>query len=104
MVQNTIKVVQDFSKYPAGRYYEDGDYSAQKFRNDLLLPALTANSDAVTVELDGVAGYSSSFLEEAFGGLVRESKLPKGELEERLSLVSADKNLIEEIRQYIREA
>jgi STAS-like domain of unknown function (DUF4325) len=40
------------------------------FRDDFLVPAL-GTYDQVRVVLDGTAGYPSSFLEEAFGGLVR---------------------------------
>lgn len=100
-----INVSEGFSKYPAGRYTEDGDYSAEKFRETLLVPyLLDEDIEKVMVELDGVAGYSSSFLEEAFGGLVRTKKFNKEILNYKLELKSSDKNLIAEIKQYIKEA
>jgi hypothetical protein len=97
MSTKKINVANDFSKYPAGRYEEDGDFSAQSFREKLLV-------EKITIELDGVAGYSSSFLEEAFGGLVRDKKIKKEILTQELEFISADENLIAEIRQYINEA
>lgn len=63
--------VCDFSQFPGPRYIKLGPDSGELFRKKKLLPALLEN-DEVSVNLDGVAGYGSSFLEEAFGGLVRE--------------------------------
>jgi STAS-like domain of unknown function (DUF4325) len=74
MADRHISIANDFSKYPAGRTRRDGSFSAEKFRDDILVPALQAvaeQGDHVVVTLDGVYGYSSSFLEETFGGLVR---------------------------------
>ena len=65
-----INFVQDFSKYPGGRYITDGPYSGELFREQHLIPALESN-EKVVIEFDGAAGYPVSFLEEAFGGLVR---------------------------------
>jgi hypothetical protein len=74
MADRKISIAGDFSPYPAGRGRRDGDFSAEKFREDILIPALREameSGDRVIVVLDGVYGYSSSFLEETFGGLVR---------------------------------
>ena len=70
MTVKIIHVREDFTEFPGGRYREDGTFSGEEFRNDFLIPALD-NFDQVLVQLDGTAGYPSSFLEEAFGGLVR---------------------------------
>lgn len=94
-----INVARQFSRYPAGRYITDGPYSGAAFRDDYLLPALRTGSD-VTVELDGVRGYGSSFLEEAFGGLVRIG-VTAATLDKQLTLKSADESLVQEIREYI---
>ena len=68
-----ISIAEDFSKYPAGRYPQDGKYNGTRFREEMLIPRLKkmGGSDLLEVTLDGVAGVGSSFLEEAFGGLVR---------------------------------
>lgn len=105
MTVKQIDVSTDFSRYPAGRYRADGEFSAEKFREDLLLPALkNADHEKVVVKLDNVAGYSSSFLEESFGGLIRSNRVSKDEISKRLVLDSEDNNLIQEIKQYIQEA
>lgn len=73
-MDRTISIADQFSRFPAGRTRRDGEFSAERFRTEILVPALQAaqqNHDRVIVKLDGVYGYSSSFLEETFGGLVR---------------------------------
>ena len=76
MPDRTIKIATDFSRYPGGRFRDDGPNSGQEFREDFLVPALAdavSTNGQVVVTLDGAAAYASSFLEEAFGGLVRTS-------------------------------
>jgi len=75
-----IDVAKQFSPYPSGRVEEDGTFNGQKFRVEHLEPALDelVNSDdkseILTVNIDGVRSFGSSFLEEAFGGLIRKTK------------------------------
>lgn len=94
-----IDIANDFSRFPAGRYRTDGHFSGERFRDDFLLPAL-ASSDRVRVIFDGTFGYGSSFLEEAFGGLVRVGQNPD-KLRKSLDLVSSDRSIIEEVMEYI---
>ena len=102
MERKTIVVSTDFSRYPRGRYSADGPNSGERFRTEFLGPAL-AGSGKVIVVLDDVRGYGSSFLEEAFGGLVREG-LNAEELLSKLELVSKkDNSLIVEIQQYVKD-
>ncbi|WP_034106657.1 STAS-like domain-containing protein [Pseudomonas lurida] len=99
-----ISIPLDFSRYPAGRYRTDSPYSAEDFRERLLAPSLKKN-DVVEVDFDGSMGYSSSFLEEAFGGLIRKEKFSKELLHKKLRLhYKEDPYLIEEIWEYIDEA
>lgn len=94
-----INVSDDFSRYPAGRYIDDGPHSGQRFRDDFLKPILINNEKAV-INLDGVRGYGSSFLEEAFGGLVREEFDAQLVLD-TFTFQSADSSLVDEIKEYI---
>jgi hypothetical protein len=101
----TIKIIdigKDFSRYPAGRYETDGPFSGELFRSRFLVPALD-NKKQITIELDGTAGYGSSFLEEAFGGLVRLGYSSK-QIKAVILLHSEDPSLIEEIEEYILDA
>jgi hypothetical protein len=100
-----ISIAKQFSPYPFGRYRRDGDHSGEAFREDVLLPVLR-KSDRVIVDLDGVkGGLGSSFLEEVFGGLVREHGFSVEELERRLEIVCHENpRLKERSWTYIREA
>lgn len=95
-----ISVARDFSRFPAGRYYSDGPFSGERFRMEVLLPALK-EAETVVVDLDGVSGYGSSFLEEAFGGLVREKLVSRSEALKRVNFVSSDDSYVEEIKSYM---
>lgn len=76
---STIKISRDFSRTPGPRYIREGPYSGQAFRESLLRRAVRnaiASNETLEVDLDGVAGYGRSFLEESFGGLIREDHIP----------------------------
>lgn len=97
-----INIGRDFSRFPVGRYLADGEANGQKFREQCLVPALM-RADMVVIEFDDALGYGSSFLEEAFGGLVRSGRAAE-ELLRKFSFVTEDDSLREEILQYINEA
>lgn len=98
-----INIAKDFSEEPIGRFPTDSDFNGQRFREEYLLPALS-KFDKVIIHLDGTEGYGSSFLDEAFGGLVRINKLSKEEILNRLELISnEDESLISEIQEYIKK-
>jgi hypothetical protein len=100
---HTINIAKDFSKFPAGRYVTDGEFSGQRFREKLLHPQLKRHKNLI-VELDGTAGYGSSFLDEAFGGLVRHNGYSSKELHDRLRIKAFDNSLLLEIWEYIESA
>jgi len=75
MEQQIVKLVRDFHPLPAGRYLVDGAGNGTTFRESFLIPALNEGR-SLLIDLDGAPGYPSSFLEEAFGGLVRAQFAP----------------------------
>lgn len=97
-----IHIAEDFSRAPAGRCRNDGPRSGEAFRQEHLAPALK-EADKVVVHLDGVEGYGSSFLEEAFGGLVRVDGFTGENLRRSLILKTDDDALKYEIREYINQ-
>lgn len=99
METKTISIAKDFSRYPAGRYISDGPFSGEAFRDSILVPAFTSG-DSLTIDLEGARGYGSSFLEEAFGGMIRKGFAAK-EMLAKIDFKSQDQSLIEEIREYI---
>lgn len=98
-----IDIGTDFARYPFGRYKSDGEYSGERFRQDFLERALRSATGKITVILDGARGMGSSFLEEAFGGLVREGFDPSL-LKSRIEIVSRDATRVAQIEGYINEA
>lgn len=99
-----INVTKQFTRYPAGRYLTDGPFSGQKFRDEILIPAFEDSADQIKIELDGTRGYGSSFLEEAFGGLVRNDIIKTLDDINRIHLISASESLIQEIQSYMVNA
>jgi hypothetical protein len=98
-----ISVAKDFSEYPAGRFTSESEFSGQAFLEKILFPALDSYN-IVTIDLDGVFGYPGSFLEEAFGGLVRKGYMAN-ELEGRLNIISKTQlHVTHQIWTYIRGA
>ncbi|MEN1956551.1 STAS-like domain-containing protein [Luteimonas changyuni] len=82
-----FKVAEQFSRFPGGRRKIHGRFSGEEFRETCALPLLEKHR-FVIFDLTGSAGYSSGFLDEAFGelGLL----FPLAELRERLQIISED--------------
>jgi hypothetical protein len=99
----TISIAKDFTRFPAGRFKAHGNTSGEGFRQKLLEGPLS-RGEQVVVDLDGTIGYGSSFLEEAFGGLVRSLRMPGEDIWRLLRLRSSDPSLITEIQEYILSA
>ncbi len=104
----TISIAKDFSRIPGARFPEEGDYSGQEFRNNVLLPKLKyaiSAHEKLKVILDGTAGLGTSFLEESFGGLIRIDNISYSDIMNTIVLISdEDEDYIEEINQYLSEA
>ena len=67
-----LKISVDFSEFPGARYYEDGSESGQQFYDTVLKAAYeksVTEKELLIIDLDGTAGYASSFLSESFGRL-----------------------------------
>ena len=99
-----IVICRDFSETPNARYRAEGPDSGEEFRESLLEPKyiLARNSNQkLIINLDGAYGYTTSFLEEAFGGLAR--KYGSAEVADTLEFISEDEpSLIQEINGYIQ--
>jgi hypothetical protein len=88
-----ISIASDYSTSPAGRTPADGPFNGQRFRDDILVPALRdaiKQNAIVVVDLDGAFSYSSSFLEEVFGGLVRLGAFSVPDIKGHLELRSSN--------------
>lgn len=97
-----INIAIDFTKTPGARFKNEGKFSGEEFRKKLLEKHFSNRDDnyTITIILDGVEGYATSFLEEAFGGLARI--FGQNRVKSRLKFISnEDPLLIEEIQLYI---
>ncbi|QCE32856.1 DUF4325 domain-containing protein [Acetobacteraceae bacterium] len=105
---NTISIAKDFSPRTGARFIRLGPYSGEAFQK-LLLERLAkaTNNDPLYVYVDGENGYFSSFLEEAFGGLVRLKRISPTELQQKLIIKAdcrANEPYAKQAKQYFDEA
>lgn len=106
MKTHELDIGRDFSDVPSGRYPEDGNFNGERFRKEFLVPLLR-EFDRVSVILDNTEGFGSSFLEEAFGGLIREEGFRLADILPKLVLVSErdrTKRYKRKIEQYMEKA
>jgi hypothetical protein len=93
--------VNDRFPCPGPRYKRLGTGSGEEFR-EWIIRELNHDPE-LTINLDGTIGYGSSFLEESFGGLIRNGV--SDELVKGIKLISDEEpDLIEEINEYIEDA
>ena len=100
-----INISKDYTNTPGARFKTDGPFSGEDFREKFLEKLFEDKNDnsTITIIFDGAVGYGTSFLEEAFGGLVM--KYGKDRCLSRLKFISREESLlIEEVMQYIEEA
>ncbi len=70
-----VNIATDFTATPGARIYSDGPYSGQEFYDKLLKSKYELAIEKgikLKVILDGVEGYTSSFINEAFSLLGNE--------------------------------
>lgn len=79
--------VADFSKTPYGRTDEDGAFNGKRFRIQKLKPAFDSG-EQVDIDFNGVAPPGSSFLHEAFGGLIRYESMTLSSILQKLNIIS----------------
>ena len=105
-----ISIAKEFSPFPIGRKADDGPYNGEKFLNDMLYPKLQEainNQKVLEIDLDGTLGLTSSFLEEAFAGLIRKKNMDYKSIDKHLRIVTSApefKIYIQIINEYIKEA
>lgn len=79
-MEKVIKIAEEYSKTPGGRWRRLGDYSGEDFYETLLLPRfleVEETGDKLVVYLDGARSYPNSFLDQSFGELARNYGVQK---------------------------
>lgn len=102
-----IEVASDFSRTPGPRFKKLGPHSGEEFRDRIVTALQSAPTESVEVFLDGTEGYGSSFLEEAFGGLVRHSPYSPDEISRRVKIRAHTRlyqTYADEAERYLEEA
>ena len=72
-----IRISKDYTEEPGGRYKKDGAFSGEEFRETILYPKYREaiqSGEKIQINLDDCYEFPSSFIEEAFGGLARQTK------------------------------
>jgi hypothetical protein len=83
----TITLILDFDECPSGRYKWESETSGERFREDYIKPAL-AESDLITVNLNGADSLPPSFLDEALGLLAKA--MGRQEFDRRIKVILDD--------------
>ena len=101
-----IKISTDFSDTPGGRLIEEGDFSGELFRDKILIQKYEEAERTNTfleIDFDDCYGVGTSFLEEAFGGLVR--KYHKHGILQRIKIVAIeDETITDNITKFVEKA
>lgn len=104
MEKINLKFIKEFTPYPGGRSRSSGNHSAEEFYEEHLQPKFNravSEDKILVVDLDGAAGYTGSFLDEAFGRLGREFGLD--ECKKRLEIIGKEERYDDEIFGSIEE-
>lgn len=103
-----IKISEDYTNKPGGRYITSGPFSGEDFRKNFLLKKLfdcKKRNKRLILDFDGSQGYSECFIDEAFGGLVREEGFTMDEIFHTISFISYENSdLIHGIIKSINES
>ena len=101
----TIRV-QDFSKFPGGRFKRYGEGSGEEFRESVLVSALKASDEQLEVDLSDIFTYQPSFLDEAFAGLINMGVISADDFKRKFVFKAdqANRPYIGMIMRYVNEA
>lgn len=104
MTELHYSIAKNFSKHPGPRFKSQGANSGEAFRKKLV-ELLDSGYSVVMIDLDGTKGMGSSFLDEAFGGLIRSERKSKDDVRNKFKFVSyVDPSYIESILDAIDRA
>ena len=96
-------ISKSYTETPGPRYESEGEFSGENFRKTVLINLVKEakeKSEKIELNLDGGYGYPTSFLEEAFGGLIRQ--LQDKSLTTMFVFISEEEPaLIDEIKSYM---
>lgn len=86
MGERRYSLARDFSPHPGPRYKSQGKHSGEQFREKLW--SWIQDGGPILLDLDGTSGIGSSFIDEAFGGLVFARNMTAADVRARIKLKS----------------
>lgn len=102
-----IFIATQFTRKPGPRYRRQGSFSAEEFRESLLAPKLRQcieRDEKLEIVFDGIRGVGVSFLEESFGGLIRNG-FTYNQIDKHLILKwTLNPEKLKTIEKYIKDA
>ena len=103
---NKLVIASEFSPITGGRTPKEGDFSGELFRDEILAPKYKEclnNGERLEIVFDNCYGIGTSFLEEAFGGLVR--KYQYTDVLKHIELIANDdETILVNVPKYIKAA
>lgn len=88
MTKQTVNIrLADWTRFPGGRFKEDGEHSGEEFREKFLADGVTAGSD-FEIDFNGIFTVGWSFLDESLGYYVKE--LGEPEFRNRFRIIADD--------------
>lgn len=97
------KFIEEYTRFPGGRFERLGPYSGENFRESVLRDIFESGK---SIEIDAtgvVTSFSPSFLDEAFGALAKEYGLEK--FKKTVIIFSKDNpSLTEKMMYYVERA
>ncbi len=91
MDEKLIYRIIDYTEYPGPRYKNQGKYSGEELYIIHIKPLIEkaiAQQKKILINLDGVAGYAASFIDELFGNIVYD-KGPKF-IDDNIEIISKE--------------
>lgn len=101
-----IKISTDFSDTPGGRLKKEGEFSGELFRDSILIEKYREaerQNDNIEIDFDDCYGVGTSFLEEAFGGMVRKYHV-HGMLQRIRIISTEDETIPDNIKKFVEKA
>ena len=103
-----LSIAKDYSRTPGTRYRKEGKFSGEEFRDKILFQKMEEaikQDKILVVNLDGVAGYATSFLDESFGGLIYNKGMDYNEVISHLEIEAEEfERYKEKVYEYLKEA
>ncbi len=104
MIEVVYSIAKQFGRHPGPRLRTQGPQSGEALRAKLVRLLKENPLKIIAIDLDGTSGFGSSFLDEAFGGLIRSEGFEPAIIERFKFRSSIDPSYILEIEESIQRA